>query len=49
MKHLRAALDDLLAVSGALLIAAGLVLSPLPFLAPIWLGGALLAVVRSRG
>jgi hypothetical protein len=48
-RFLRAALPDLTTAVAGLLIAAGLALSPLPFLAPIWVGVALLYVVRTGG
>lgn len=48
-RTLRAALPDLTTAIGGLLIAGGLAFSPLPFLAPIWLGAALLYVVRTGG
>jgi hypothetical protein len=40
---------DAAALAGVVLIAAGLALSPFPFLSLIWLGLAVLFVVRTGG
>ena len=47
--RLRAALPDLTTALAGLLIAFGLSESPFPYLAPIWLGAALLYVIRTGG